>query len=84
MRVDKFLKVSRLLKRRSVAKSAADSGRVLINGREVKPGHKLKIGDAVTIVFGDGELKFRVLLLNERAQKADAAEMYEIIDEGVM
>lgn len=81
MRLDKFLKVSRLLKRRSVAKSAADSGRILVGGKPAKPGHKLKVGDEVTIVFGDRQLKFKVLILNENAQKSDAESMYQILEE---
>ena len=79
MRLDKFLKVSRILKRRTVAAEAASSGKVRVNGREAKPGTKLKIGDEVTIEFGSSELKFRVLELNEKAGKAEAGLMYEIV-----
>ena len=79
MRVDKFLKVSRILKRRTVAAEAAASGKVRVNGREAKPGTKLKIGDEVAIEFGSSELKFRVLELNEKAGKAEAGLMYEIV-----
>jgi ribosomal 50S subunit-recycling heat shock protein len=79
MRLDKFLKVSRILKRRTVAADACDSGKVQVNGREGKPGTKLKTGDEVIIQFGTSTLKFRVLELNEKAGKADAGLMYEII-----
>ena len=79
MRLDKFLKLSRILKRRTVAADACDSGKVSVNGREGKPGTKLKVGDEVQIVFGSSTLRFRVLELNEKAGKADAGLMYEII-----
>ncbi len=79
MRLDKFLKLSRILKRRTVAADACDSGKVSVNGREGKPGTKLKVGDEVTIVFGSSSLRFRVLELNEKAGKKDAGLMYEII-----
>lgn len=79
MRLDKFLKVSRILKRRTVAAEAASSGKVRVNGREAKPGTKLKIGDEVSIEFGSSTLCFRVLDLNEKASKAEAGLMYEII-----
>ncbi len=79
MRLDKFLKVSRILKRRTVAAEAASSGKVRVNGKEAKPGTKLKIGDEVAIEFGSSELKFRVLELNEKAGKAEAGLMYEIV-----
>ncbi|MDR0426047.1 MAG: RNA-binding S4 domain-containing protein [Clostridiales bacterium] len=79
MRLDKFLKVSRILKRRTVAAEACDKGRVSINGRPQKPGAQLKVGDEVEVRFGNTTLKFRVLDLNERAGKADAGLMYEIL-----
>ena len=81
MRIDKFLKVSRILKRRSVSKDACDSSRVLVNDKEVKPAYKLKVGDLVTVKFGNGELKFRVLSLQEHVKKEDVATLYEIIGE---
>lgn len=80
MRLDKFLKVSRILKRRTVAADACDSGKVTVNGRDgAKPGTKLKIGDEVEIKFGTSVLKFRVLDLNEKANKEQAGLMYEIL-----
>ena len=79
MRIDKFLKVSRLLKRRTVANEAVTGGRVMVGGREVKPAYQLKIGDEVEIRFGDETVKFRVLSLNPVVKKDDASSLYEII-----
>jgi ribosomal 50S subunit-recycling heat shock protein len=79
MRLDKFLKVSRILKRRTVAADACDMGKVSVNGRPSKPGHKLKVGDEVQIEFVGSVLKFRVLALNEKANKEEASTLYEII-----
>ena len=79
MRIDKFLKVSRILKRSGVANSACDSGNVYVNDKPVKPAHRLKIGDVVRVSFSSGELKFVVKALNEKASKEEAAELYEII-----
>lgn len=78
MRVDKFLKVSRILKRRSVAADACDNGKVIVNGKEVKPSYRLKIGDVVTIAFLSGNLTFTVKGLNEKANKEEVRELYEI------
>lgn len=80
MRLDKFLKVSRVIKRRETAREAADGGRVTVNGAAAKPAKILKIGDIVEVRFGDRALKFKVLSLNEKAQKAEAADMYEILE----
>lgn len=79
MRIDKFLKVSRLLKRRTVANEAVKGGRVSVNGREVKPSYQLKIGDVAEIRFGDETVKFRVLSLNPVVRNDDASALYEII-----
>lgn len=79
MRIDKFLKVSRLLKRRTVANEAVKGGRVSVNGREVKPSYQLKIGDVAEIRFGDETVKFRVLSLTPVVRKDDASALYEII-----
>ncbi|MDD3831153.1 MAG: RNA-binding S4 domain-containing protein [Clostridia bacterium] len=79
MRLDKFLKVSRILKRRSVANEACDGGRVEVNGRRAKPSHQLKVGDVVCIHFAAGQLQFRVLLLAETVRKEDADKMYEVV-----
>ncbi len=79
MRIDKFLKVSRILKRRSLANSACDSGKVFVGDKAVKPSYKLKVGDVVTIEFLSGKLTFKVLSLNEKASKEESSSLYEII-----
>lgn len=79
MRLDKFLKVSRILKRRSVAQEACDAGKVDVNGRPAKPGCKLKTGDIVVVHFAGGALTFRVKMLKESVKKEEAELMYEII-----
>lgn len=79
MRIDKFLKVSRILKRRTVAQEACDQGKVLVNGKEAKPSHRLAVGDEVEIVYLTGSLKFRVKELREFVKKDEAQNMYEII-----
>ena len=79
MRLDKFLKVSRLIKRRTVAKEACDKERVLINGRTAKAGSEIKVDDELLIRFGSSELKVKVVKLSETVRKDDASDMYEII-----
>jgi len=80
MRIDKYLKVSRLIKRRTVANEVADAGRVLVNGRAVKASYAVKIGDEIEVAFGNRQLKARVLSLDEPKGKDVAREMYEIIE----
>lgn len=80
MRVDKFLKVSRILKRRSLAAEAADGGRVKINGKTVKPSHEIKPGDVLEIGFNSGTVKFRILNVKETVRKEEAETLYEIIE----
>ena len=79
MRLDKFLKVSRILKRRTVAQEACDLGKVYVNERISKPGHKLKIGDIVKVEFASGTLSFKVLALGEKVKKEEADSLYEIL-----
>lgn len=79
MRIDKFLKVSRLIKRRTVAKEACDQGRVYINEKQAKAGTEVEVGDIINIKFGNGEIKARVLALNNSIRKEDAKEMFEMI-----
>ena len=81
MRIDKFLKVSHILKRRSVSKDACDSSRVFVKDKAVKPSYQLKVGDIVTLKFGSGEIKFKVLLLKEHVKKEDCSTLYEILGE---
>lgn len=79
MRIDKFLKVSRILKRRTVAQEACSAGKVMVNGRQAKPSHEIKEGDVVEILYNSGTLKFRVLAVKEIVKKDDAQNLYEII-----
>ncbi len=81
MRLDKFLKVSRILKRRAVANEACRGGKVDVNGRSAKPSLNLKVGDVVTIGFAGGDLTFEVLDLKETVKKEQAASMYRIISQ---
>jgi ribosomal 50S subunit-recycling heat shock protein len=81
MRLDKFLKVSRLIKRRTLAKEVADQGRVWINGHVAKASSDVKIGDELTIQFGQKRVTVKVTSVKETAKKEEAAEMYELIRE---
>jgi ribosomal 50S subunit-recycling heat shock protein len=80
MRIDKFLKVSRIIKRRTVAKDASDAGVVVINGKEAKPSTNVKEGDILEITFGEKKLKIKVLNIKDSTKKEDAGEMYEVIE----
>ena len=80
MRLDKYLKVSRIIKRRTVAKEASEGGRVTINGKVAKPSSEVKEGDVLEIRFGEKMAKFRVLQVAETVRKNEAAFMYELID----
>ncbi len=81
MRLDKYLKVSRIIKRRTVAKEVADNGRILINDRIAKSSTKLSVGDIISIYFGNKLVIVRVLELQESTKKDDAKNMFEIIEE---
>ena len=81
MRIDKFLKVSRILKRRSVAKDAGDGGRIKINGNTAKPSKEIKIGDEIELLFNSGSVKFKVLNIKDTVRKEEAETLYEIIGE---
>ncbi|MBO5654575.1 MAG: RNA-binding S4 domain-containing protein [Clostridia bacterium] len=80
MRIDKFLKVSRVIKRRSVAADACDGGRIEINGKVVKPSKDVKIGDVVQVSFGNNTLRFEVIDINEKQTKQSAENMYRVIE----
>ena len=80
MRLDKYLKVSRIIKRRTVANDACDAAHICVNGRVAKASYDVKIGDVLEIGFGQRKLKVRVLEVKETVAKADAAGMYEIIE----
>ena len=76
MRLDKYLKVSRLIKRRTVANEACDAGRVLVNGKVAKASTAVKEGDVLEIQFGNSTLRVEVLMLTDTTRKEDAKEMY--------
>lgn len=80
MRIDKFLKVSRLIKRRTVANDVADAGRIEVNGRPVKASYQVKVGDRITVSFGQKPITVEVLSLEGAGAKEVAREMYTVID----
>ena len=80
MRLDKFLKVSRIINSRTVANEACDSDRVIINGRMAKASTHVKAGDMVEIKFGEKTVKFEVLSVEEVTKKEDASLMYRIVE----
>lgn len=81
MRLDKFLKVSRLIKRRTVANEACDTSRVFVNGKAAKASYDVKLGDNITVSFGTKSVTVRVLDIKDTTKKADAQGLYEIISE---
>jgi len=78
MRIDKYLKLSRLIKRRTLANEACEQGRVLINGKVAKPGTEVKVGDIIEIRFGNSTTKVEVTAINEHVLKAESKDMYII------
>lgn len=80
MRLDKYLKTSRLIKRRTVAQSACEGARVEVNGKQQKSAYQVKVGDIIKIEFGQKPLTIRVTELTETTKKQEAAGMYEIIE----
>lgn len=81
MRLDKYLKVSRIIKRRTVANEACDGSHVVVNGRPAKASYDVKIGDMIEIAFGSRTLRIRVVSILDSTKKTDAAEMYEVISD---
>ena len=79
MRIDKFLKVARIIKRRTVANEASDAGRVSVNGRAAKAGTEIKPGDIVEVSFAGNKTKFEILSVSETVRKDDAKDLYRII-----
>ncbi len=79
MRLDKFLKVSRIIKRRTVANDACDTEHVCVNGKRAKASYDVKVGDVIEITFGERTLKVRVLDVREHIAKADVASLYEVL-----
>jgi ribosomal 50S subunit-recycling heat shock protein len=80
MRIDKFLKNARIIKRRTVAKEACDQGRVLVNGKTAKPGTEIEVGDEIEIIFGSRPMKIKAEKLSEHVIKDDYKEMYSILN----
>ena len=81
MRLDKYLKVSRMIKRRTVANDACGAGKVMVNGKPAKPSYDVKVGDVLELQFGSRTLKAEVLSLSEQVRKEEAADMYRILSE---
>ena len=81
MRLDKFLKVSRIIKRRTVANEACDGAHVAVNGRSAKASYDVKVGDIIEVAFGSKTLRIRVLTIMDTTKKADAPEMYEVLSD---
>lgn len=79
MRLDKYLKVSRIIKRRTVANEACDAGRVEVNGKPARASYDVKIGDVIKVSLGQQERKFEVVEISEHALKEDASKMYKIL-----
>lgn len=79
MRIDKFLKVSRILKRRTVAQEACGEEKVLVNGKAAKPATAVKVGDVIEVLYTSGSLKIRVVNIKEVVKKEEAASLYEVI-----
>lgn len=80
MRLDKYLKVSRLIKRRTVANEACDAGRVLANGKPARASYDVKVGDRLELRLGQRPMTVEVLAVNEYAKKEDAALLYRVVD----
>lgn len=80
MRLDKYLKVSRLIKRRTVANDACDGEHIAVNGKTAKASYQVKTGDIIAITYGEKTVKVRVIDIKDSTKKADAAEMYEIVE----
>lgn len=80
MRLDKYLKVSRIIKRRTVAKEACEGGRVSINGKVAKPSTDIKEGDIIEITFANKKLKAKILNVSEHVRKDEARDLYEILE----
>lgn len=80
MRLDKFLKISRLIKRRTVANDACDAGRVSVNGKVARASYDVKVGDIVEISFGTKPVKFQILAVEDVIKKENATQLYKIIE----
>lgn len=79
MRLDKYLKTARIIKRRTLAQSACEGGLVIVNGKPQKSAYQVKVGDVIEVKFGRSPLKVRVAALNETVRKDQAGDMYEVL-----
>lgn len=79
MRIDKYLKISRIIKRRTLANEACDASHVKVNGKTVKASYDVKVDDIIEVTFGQGSVKVKVLSVKEVVRKEDASSLYEII-----
>lgn len=79
MRLDKYLKISRIIKRRTIANEACDAGRVLVNGKTARASYDVKIGDIIEIQLGTKPIKAEIISINEYAKKEEASDMYKIL-----
>jgi ribosomal 50S subunit-recycling heat shock protein len=79
MRLDKYLKNSRLIKRRTVAKEACDSGKITVNDKVAKPGTEVKVGDIIKMTFGEKEMRVEVMELKEHVTKENSKDLYKIL-----
>ena len=80
MRLDKYLKISRIIKRRTIANEACDAGRVLVNGKQARASYDVKVGDILELQLGSRTIKVKVLAVNEYAKKEEASDLYQMID----
>ena len=80
MRLDKFLKVARVIKRRSIANEACDAGKVLVNGKNARASYDIKVGDVVEVSLGAKAMKFEVLQVSEFVKKEDADKLYRVLN----
>lgn len=81
MRLDKFLKVSRLIKRRTVANDACDASRIFVNGKAAKASYNVKLDDLISVAFGSKTVTVKVLEIKETTKKAESTSMYEVVSE---
>ena len=81
MRLDKFLKISRIVKRRTVANEMASAGRIQVNGKRAKPGTEIKVGDLLEIGYGASLIRVRILEIKDHVRKEEAASLYQILED---
>lgn len=80
MRLDKYLKISRIIKRRTIANEACDAGRVFVNGKQARASYDVKVGDILELQLGSRTIKVKVLAVNEYAKKEEASDLYQMLE----